>query len=65
MMVRTPLRSSALRQVDYDPDSEQMTLHFPNGRSATYSSVPSSVYDGLVNSDSPGTYFNQNIKGNY
>jgi len=27
--------------------------------------VPNSVFEALINADSPGTYYNQNIRGKY
>ncbi len=59
------LQSTMLRSADYDDESEQMNLHFANGRTYTCERVPRTVFDGLCNASSPGTFFNENIKGVY
>jgi hypothetical protein len=57
------LASSCLSWVEYD--SGTMYLRFRNGRSYTLRSVPVYHYYGLLNSSSPGHYFNAYLKGRY
>lgn len=59
------LSSSALASASYDPDSEQLTVIFTNGRSYDFEGVPASVVEGLKHAGSAGTYFNTQIKGVY
>ena len=61
----TPLRSSAIAQAGYDPDTRTMEVEFTSGRSYTHVDVPPEVYDALVRSSSPGRFYNDNIKGLY
>jgi hypothetical protein len=42
-----------------------MDLWFQNGRVYTFFSVPKSVYDELLAAGSPGSYYNENIRGRY
>ena len=42
-----------------------MDLTFRNGRSYTLHGVPETHYHGLLNSSSPGWYFNAYLKGRY
>ena len=63
--MRTPLRSSALSSMDYDPQSQSLTITFHGGRSYTYANVPQDVADDLQNAPSPGTYWRDSIKDQY
>jgi hypothetical protein len=42
-------------------DSE-LLIQFKNGRVYAYSNVPKEIYDGLLQADSPGKYFNAFVK---
>jgi hypothetical protein len=57
------LNSSWLSWVDYD--SGTMYLSLCDGRSYTLHRVPIHHYYGLINSSSPGRYFNAYLKGRY
>ena len=57
------LNSSCLSWVEYD--SGTMYLSFRSGRSYTLHGVPECHYHGLLNSSSPGWYFNTYLKGRY
>lgn len=61
----TPLSSSNLSAYNYDPDTQLLTIQFASGRSYDYKNVPQDVADGLGQADSPGKYFNNNIKNVY
>lgn len=61
----TPLRSSWLTGVSYNAATEQMVLSTQAGRLYTYERVPPDVYEGLLEADSPGQYWNQTIRPNY
>ena len=45
--------------------SGNMDLWFQNGRVYTFYDVPYSVYQELLAASSPGSYYNQNIRGRY
>ena len=59
------LSSSCLDSVEYDFDSGTMYLRFSNSRTYKLRSVPAYHYYGLLNSSSPGHYFNAYLKGRY
>ena len=57
--------SSWIESATYDPDDETLEVMLQSGESYDFVGVPGSVYGEFIESDSPGTYFNQNIKDNY
>ncbi len=59
------LNSSALSWVDYDPDTEELTITFTNGRSYAHQGVPEQVYQDLLSAPSAGSYYSSRIKGVY
>ena len=59
------LNSSCLTWVEYDPFTGAMELTFHSGCHYTLRHVPARHYDGLLNSSSPGWYFNAYLKGRY
>jgi hypothetical protein len=64
MMTRMPaLNSSCLSWVEYD--SGTMRLTFNSGRRYTLYRVPEHHYVDLLRSSSPGSYFNDHLKGRY
>lgn len=65
MMTFQPLRSTAIAAAGYDPDTRTMEIEFVNGRTYTHFDVPLDLYDSLVNSPSPGQFYNARIKGVY
>lgn len=59
----TPLASSNLSAMRYDEATRLLQIRFYSGRSYSYQDVPQDVADGLRQANSPGQYFNGNIKG--
>ena len=59
------LNSTMIVRANYDPETEVLSLQFTNGMIYDYPSVPVSVYAGLLEADSPGRYYHQNIRGVY
>src|SRR5260370_34911795 len=59
------LRSSWLSRAVYDPRSQELTVYTAHGRSYTLNGVPPDMVESFVEDDSPGTYFNNNLKGKY
>jgi len=57
--------SRALRRADYDAASQRLTIVFRHGKSYDYCRVPVSVWEGLLNAGSKGTYFNDHIADRY
>jgi hypothetical protein len=61
-MNRIPVSSSNLASVGYDLDTQSLEIEFLHGGIYRYSCVPSSVYDGLMEADSHGFYFDRYVK---
>lgn len=64
-MERTPVSSSNISAIGYDPDNEVLEVEFTNGAVYSYSGVPLGEYEGIMNADSKGKYLHANIKGIY
>lgn len=64
-MTSRPLRSSMIAAAGYDPDTRTLEIEFTSGRTYTHPGVPPHVYENLLAAESPGRYYNQNIKGVY
>lgn len=58
----TPVSSSNLRAVGYDPDREELTIQFHDSGVYTYINVPKHIYDGLMSASSKGSYHHQYVK---
>ena len=59
------VRSSVISAIDYDSDLSILYVKFKSGSLYKYHRVPESVFNGLLNARSKGTYFNFRIKGRY
>jgi hypothetical protein len=57
--------SSCISSVDYDEESEDMTVYFVRGGVYVYSGVPKDVYEEFINAGSIGSYFYYNIRDVY
>jgi hypothetical protein len=65
MMAMRSVRSSFIVAAGYDPDTQIMEVEMTSGRSYTHPNVPPEVYENLLTADSPGRFYNDNIKGVY
>ena len=61
-MAYTPVSSSNLVGVDYDPATRELRVTFQSGRTYTYEGVTEDEYAGLLGAGSAGRYFNDVIK---
>jgi len=61
-MERTPVQSSDLASVGYDPQTATLEVEFLDSSIYQYFSVPESVYNGLMNASSKGSYLDQFVK---
>jgi len=64
-MNRTPVSSSNLVSVGYDPSTRTLEIEFKKGRVYQYSNVPQDVYEGLMSAPSHGKYHHRHIKNRY
>ena len=61
-MDRTPVSSSNVASVGYDPDTETLEVGFVKGTVYQYSSVPPEVFEEFMQAASKGIYLNNVIK---
>jgi hypothetical protein len=64
-MERTPVSSSNLRSIGYDPETATLEVEFNTGAVYQYHGVPQEAFDSLMQAGSKGAYFNANIKNSY
>lgn len=63
-MQRTPVTSSSISSIGYE--NNVLEIEFLDGKEVyQYSQVPEQEYNELMNAESHGKYFNQNIKNKY
>jgi hypothetical protein len=56
------VQSSVMTFVKYDDDACELDITFTSGKTYRYLEVPAEIYDGLLDAESKGEYFNDNIK---
>lgn len=59
------LNSSSIRAADYDSSRRLLYIWFRHNGPYTFFHVPEHVFAGLVSAASPGTYYNDHIRGRY
>lgn len=64
-MERTPVSSSNLSSIGYEPETSTLEVEFNHGGVYQYHGVPQDVFDSLMQAGSHGTYFNANIRNSY
>ena len=57
--------SGRIRKADYDPDSQQLDLHWDNKSVLAYKQVPQEVYRKLCSAPNPATYWEDRIAEEY
>jgi len=63
-MKRTPVESSNLVSVGYDPAAQILEVEFKSKKIYRYHKVPQQIFDGLMAADSKGAYFAAHIRNN-
>jgi hypothetical protein len=56
------VQSSMMTFVKYDDDACELDITFTSGKTYRYLEVPMEIYDGLLDAESKGEFFNDNIK---
>lgn len=59
------VQSSMMTFVKYDDDACELDITFTSGKTYRYLSVPLEIYDGLLDAQSKGEFFNDNIKDEF
>lgn len=64
-MNRTPVASTNIRSVGYDPQAGTLEVEFTSGAVYQYFHVPASLHQGLMKAKSKGEFLKNNIKYGY
>jgi hypothetical protein len=64
-MERQHVESSNLASIGYNAKNEILEVEFNHGGIYQYFDVPENVYEELMNADSHGVYFSENIRNVY
>lgn len=64
-MNRTPVSSSSIASVGYEPETATLEIEFVDGGLYQYFDVPEHEYEALIGAGSVGSYFATQIKGVY
>lgn len=64
-MERTPVISSYIKSVGYDPATPALEIEFKGGQVFRYKGVPKDMADQFVHADSPGKFFHTHIKDRF
>jgi hypothetical protein len=61
-MTRTPVSSSNIKSVGYDPQKQILEVEFHTGAVHQYDAVPPAKHAAMMRAESPGGYFGINIR---
>lgn len=61
-MKMTPVESSNIKALGYDPDTQVLAAEFLNGTTYHYDAVPPPIFDTLMAAESKGSAFNTLVK---
>ena len=64
-MRRTPIDSTSLKSVGYEPATRTLEVEFQGGRVYRYFDVPPRRYRALLDAESAGRFLNTEVKGVY
>lgn len=62
---RTPVTSSSVRSIGYDADENVLEIEFQSGGIYRYADVAHSTYEEFLSARSQGSYFHENVRGQY
>ena len=60
-----PVESSMMTGVDYDDETCELDILFFSGKTYRYFDVPADIYARLLDAESKGEFFNEEIKDVY
>lgn len=63
-MQRHPVKSSQLKSVGYDPETQTLEIEFNSGGIYRYANVTPEMHKGLMEGDSIGKFFHAFIRSN-
>jgi len=56
------VQSSVMTFVKFDDEAGELDITFTSGKTYRYLQVPAEIYDGLLDAESKGEFFNDSIK---
>ncbi len=60
-----PVQSSMMTSIRYKHDARELDITFTSGKTYRYLEVPVEIYKGLLNAESKGDFFSDNIKDEF
>lgn len=64
-MKMTTVSSTSIDRIGYDGTTQTLRVRFQNQSIYDYKNVPRDVFDGLLRSESLGTYLNREIRNRF
>lgn len=64
-MTRTPVESSNVKAIGYDPNTRKLEIEFNSGEVHEYSDVAPGMHKALMGARSIGGYFHQHIRNRH
>lgn len=64
-MLTKTFTSGRIRRADYNPESQQLDLHWDDKRTLAYKQVPHEVFRRLCSAPTPATYWEDRIAEEY
>jgi hypothetical protein len=62
MFQTVKVKSSAIKEVGYDKDTQTLRIVFQQGTEYDYPQISFETYEGLINAKSVGRFYNQHIR---
>lgn len=62
---RTPVVSSNLSDVGYDPETRTLAVGFKNGSIFHFAHVPAVLHEAFIKAPSLGTFFHRAVRGKF
>ncbi|WP_276302395.1 KTSC domain-containing protein [Halorussus lipolyticus] len=62
---RSPVASSSIRSIGYDDEADELEIEFQSGGVYRYAGVSQETYEEFLSARSHGTYFHENVRGQY
>ena len=64
-MNMTTVKGRIVKAVGFDDDSHKLYVKLNTGSVYVYEPVPATIYDDIISTSSPDTYYNKWINGQY
>jgi hypothetical protein len=59
------VESSVIRSVGYERETATLEVEFHTDKVYRYFAVPNAVFEGLINAESVGAFFNQRVRNRF